>query len=240
MRHSAPTREGKTMRNARPLGDAAYEAVKLMIITLQLEPGAYLNEAQLAETIGMGRTPVRDAVKRLMHEGLLEILPRKGLIIKPIDIREIRDAIEVRLLNEPLCARLASEHATQRDIEAMRAIAEQSRQAVTAGENEMQMLLDRDFHCAMSEASGNKVLAGILGNLHDRALRFWFISLNNPTHAGEVCDQHEEILTALEARDPDRAEQAMHDHIVAFRDNVMDSLISGAGYGIAREGRGSA
>jgi len=81
--------------------------------------------------------------------------------------------------------------------------------------------LDRSFHVAISSAAGNPVQGEVLRGLHERSLRFWFISLRAPDHHHRVCDQHDAIVTALAERDPEMAEGAMREHIKAFRDNIV-------------------
>ena len=92
---------------------------------------------------------------------------------------------------------------------------------MAARSSEQMMLLDREFHGALARASRNAVLRELLSRLHDRSLRFWFISLNTPGHHASVQSQHEEILAAIRDRDPAGAEAAMRAHIEAFRANIM-------------------
>lgn len=204
----------------QPLADIAYEAIKQKIITLKYEPGTYLNEASISEQFGIGRTPVHHAVKRLTLEGMVEVIPRKGLIVKPISLKDVMDVIDVRRVNEPYCVRLATERATDAEIEELKDILARTEISVKARDTENQMLLDRDFHCAISQAARNQVLAEILSNLHYRSLRLWFISLNDQQHAFDVGSEHADILKHIKARDADKAEASMGAHIEAFRRNV--------------------
>lgn len=207
-------------QGSRSLADIAYEAIKLQIITLKFEPGAYLNEAAVSEIIGIGRTPVHHAIRRLALEGMLETIPRKGLFVKPVSLKEVMEIIDVRLVNEVACVRLAARRATDKDIRAMKAILKEAAGKAARGDQEKQMLLDRDFHCAISRAAGNQVMADILRNLHERSLRFWFISLNDEPHRRDVQNEHAAILAAIEAHDPDGVAEVMRAHIEAFRKNV--------------------
>ena len=99
-------------RATASLRDAAYEAIKHRIITCAFRPGEYINELQLSALLNIGRTPVHQALDRLMVEGMVEVIPRKGVIVKPVSLNEVLQIIEVRLINEPLGARLAAEHAS--------------------------------------------------------------------------------------------------------------------------------
>src|SRR5580692_229521 len=98
------------------LRDAAYEAIKHRIITCAFRPGEYINELQLSALLNIGRTPVHQALDRLMIEGMVEVIPRKGVIVKPVSLNEVLQIIEVRLINEPFGARLAAEHANDTDL----------------------------------------------------------------------------------------------------------------------------
>ena len=224
MAGKANKRERKTSQGNRSLADIAYEAIKQQIITLKFEPGGYLNEAAISELIGIGRTPVHHAIQRLTLDGMLETIPRKGLIVKPVSLKEVMEIIEIRLINEIFCVRLAARRASDQDIEAMRSILEEAVSEKSMGDLERQMLIDRDFHCAISRASGNHVLADILLNLHERSLRFWFISLTDDHHRKAVRREHEQILQAISKHDPDAAADAMHSHIEAFRKNVSQFI----------------
>src|SRR6185437_384077 len=104
---------------SQSLRDSAYEAIKQRIITCAFKPGEYINELQLSSLLKIGRTPVHQALDRLMLEGMVEVIPRKGVIVKPISLNEVLQIIEVRLINECYCARLAAERANDADIAEM-------------------------------------------------------------------------------------------------------------------------
>ena len=206
------------------LSEQAYAAIKQRIITLRFGPGTYLNVAAIAELLGIGRTPVHQAVRRLAHEGMIEIMPRKGMIVKPVSLHDVMAIAEVRLVNEPYCVRLAAENAKRQDITALERILRRAGRAAEAGDTEAMMLADRDFHCAISGIAGNQILADILRNLHERSLRFWFISLHQSSHQQEVDREHASILRAIKDHDADAAEQAMRRHIESFRNTIGRSV----------------
>jgi len=221
-RRQIPDRAATAAAASSSLRDTAYEAIKHSIITCALKPGEYVNEAQLCVTFGIGRTPVHQALDRLMHDGLVQVIPRRGVIVKPVSLDEVMQIIDVRLLNETYCARLAAERADQAHIEEMADILARAR---TAGRNVKQLMeLDREFHATLARAAANDVLSELLGRLHERALRFWFISLNAPEHHVKVQDEHEAILAAVKKRNGAAAEAAMRRHIESFRRNVARYL----------------
>ena len=206
------------------LRDLAYEAIKHRIITCAFKPGEYVNEASVSTLLGIGRTPVHQALERLMLEGMVEVIPRKGVIVKPVSLHEVVQIIEVRLLNETYCVRLAAERADDSEVAALADILARAQEWKAVRNVEQMMLLDREFHLVLARAAKNAILGDILRKLHERSLRFWFISLNAPGHHESVQDQHQAILAAVRRRDPDAAEAAMRHHIESFRQNVARCL----------------
>lgn len=215
--------------NANPatvasLRDTAYDAIKHRIITCAFRPGEYINELQLSSVLKIGRTPVHQALDRLMIEGMVEVIPRKGVIVRPVSLNEVLQIIEVRLINECYCARLAAERANNSDIADLADVLRRTKHWTSMRNVENMMLLDREFHLLVARAGKNEVLADLLRGLHERSLRFWFISLNAPAQYESVHDQHDAIFAAIQQRDPDKSEAAMRAHIESFRANVSQFL----------------
>jgi GntR family transcriptional regulator, rspAB operon transcriptional repressor len=217
-------REPTASRATASLRDAAYEAIKHRIITCAFRPGEYINELQLSALLNIGRTPVHQALDRLMVEGMVEVIPRKGVIVKPVSLNEVLQIIEVRLINEPLGARLAADHASDSDLTEMADVLKRAKHWASLRNVENLMLLDREFHLLIARAAKNDVLTELLRSLHERSLRFWFISLNAPTQYQLVQDEHATILEAIRQRDAGKADAAMRRHIESFRKNVSQFL----------------
>jgi DNA-binding GntR family transcriptional regulator len=209
---------------ASSLRDAAYQAIKLRIITCAYRPGEYLNEAQVSAAIGIGRTPVHQAIERLMLEGMVEVIPRKGVIVRPVSLHEVLELVDVRMVNESYGVRLAARHADEAELAALDAILARADAAVALRDVERLMLLDRDFHFGLARAARNDVLSAILERLHERSLRFWFISLDPPEHHRSVQAEHADLLAAIRAHDEPAAEEAVRAHIESFRRNVSRYL----------------
>lgn len=210
--------------DAGSLKHTAYETIKHEIITCALAPGEYVNEAGLCSRLKLGRTPVHQALQRLMLEGLVEIMPRKGAIVKPVSLDQVMQIIEIRLLNEAYCARLAAERADDATIAELDEILTRARHHTRVHNIEQMMLCDRDFHNVLARVANNAVLSDVLRRLHDRSLRLWFISLKAADHHENVQEQHEAILEAIRHHDPVRAESAMRAHIESFRDNMTRNV----------------
>jgi DNA-binding GntR family transcriptional regulator len=219
-----PTNKFKA-RRANPrvsLVEKAYAGIKHNIVTTAYAPGAYLNEVQISEEMGIGRTPVHHALHRLAQESLVEIVPRKGVIVRPISLDEIAHIIEVRLVNEPHCAAQAASRVTQSTLEESKAcLAQAAAELEGDGDVEKLMALDCQFHNWISRAAGNFVMEGILSQLQDRSARFWFLSLSDADHSHRVQEQHTEILQAIAARDPKAAADAARRHIESFRNTIL-------------------
>lgn len=209
---------------ASSLRDAAYDAIKHRIITCAFRPGEYINELQLSTLLKIGRTPVHQALDRLMVEGMVEVIPRKGVIVKPVSLNEVLQIIEVRLINEPFGARIAAEQANDADLNELADVIARARHWASVRNVENLMLLDREFHFLIARATKNDVMSELLRNLHERSLRFWFLSLNAPKQYETVQDEHAAILGAIRKRDPDKAEAAMRRHIESFRTSVTQFL----------------
>ncbi len=211
-------------KSGKPLHEQAYEKIKHLIITLQFQPGTYLNEAYVSDLIKTGRTPVHQALNRLMLEGMVEVIPRKGFIVKAVSLNEVMEIIDVRLINEVECVRLAAARASEKDIENLSRTFEKSTEASKNGDIEQQMLLDREFHDHLSKAAKNVVLGDLLRNLHERSLRFWFISLTDANHHSSVQKEHQTILEAIKDHDEEAATGAIRNHIESFRKNIMAQI----------------
>ncbi|OWU68337.1 GntR family transcriptional regulator [Marinibacterium profundimaris] len=204
------------------LAQEAYEVLKRRIITTEYAPGVALKEAQISADLGFGRNPVHHALHRLSREALVEIRPRKGVIVRPVSLDEIAQIIEARLLTEPHCAARAASLVSQAGLqEPTRILAEAEREV--DGERRIEKLIhyDNAFHSWILKTAGNQVLEEVLGQLQDRSARSWFLSLSDDGHAQRVQEQHKQILRAIGARDSDGAADAARLHIESFRDTIL-------------------
>lgn len=201
--------------------EQAYALLHDRLTTLAYKPGEYLNTANLMEDLSLGRTPINHALHRLNNEGLVQIIPRKGVVVSPLSIDDALHMIEVRLANEVLCARLAAQQITSQEIEQLRSVAFAFNQAVANRKVPEMMQLDRIFHEVIANASRNPVLVDVLRVLHGKSQRFWAISLSTHGHVPEVQDEHEQILRALAAGNADEAERCVKAHVLSFKDALL-------------------
>lgn len=199
----------------------AYSRLKDALTTLAYRPGDYLNVVSLMDELALGRTPINHALHRLSNEGLVQIIPRKGVMVAPLSIDEALDLIDVRMANEILCARLTAVRITKAELQLLRSLAREI-DAAAEGRNMAQVMnADRLFHEQIAQAAGNQILVEILNVLHARSQRFWAISLSAEGHLDEVKAEHRAIVDALAKADPDAAAAAVEAHVLSFRRSLL-------------------
>ncbi|OPJ92251.1 GntR family transcriptional regulator [Serratia marcescens] len=203
------------------LNELAYRRFKQALVTLSYKPGEYLNTAQVMNDLDMGRTPINQAIHRLANEGLLQVIPRKGVMVSPLSMDDALELIEVRLANEMLCMRLASQKITEGQIATLTELNRQIEAASQERDRVRMMTLDHEFHQELAQIAGNNMLADILSVLHARAQRFWASTLSREGHMREVIDEHRAIIAALAAQDSTAAAEAAQAHILSFRTALL-------------------
>lgn len=203
------------------LNELAYRRFKQALVTLSYKPGEYLNTAQVMNDLDMGRTPINQAIHRLANEGLLQVIPRKGVMVSPLSMDDALELIEVRLANEMLCMQLASQRITERQIATLTELNRQIEAASQERDRVRMMTLDHEFHQELAQIAGNNMLADILSVLHARAQRFWASTLSREGHMREVIDEHRAIIAALAAQDSAAAAEAAQAHILSFRSALL-------------------
>ncbi|WP_455819920.1 GntR family transcriptional regulator [Pseudomonas cerasi] len=207
------------------LNELAYLRFRQALITLQYKPGDYLNMAQVMADLEVGRTPVNQAVHRLAAEGLLQILPRKGVMVAPLSLDDAFELIEVRLVNELLCIRLAAARITTGQIGQLREVNARLAEASQQRDPLAMMQCDNQFHHLLADIAANRRLIDILSIIHAQAQRFWATTLSDAGHMEEVIVEHNAIITALEEGNLIAAEQATQHHILSFK----NALLMGSG-----------
>src|SRR2546421_7208368 len=193
------------------LADKAYHEIRGLIVTLELAPGAVIDERELIERLEIGRTPVREALRRLSHERLVEVYPRRGMFVSGVDVRELARLSEVRAVLEPEAARLAAERATDADRTELGALLEE---LDTDGSELMD--LDERIHRAVYRAAHNDLLAATLEQYYVLALRIWMIALDRAHELEEAVEAHRALLEAIQDGDGERAAETMRAHVENF------------------------
>lgn len=198
------------------LADDAYRLLKWKILSMELGPGSFLNEQELAATTGFGRTPIHQALHRLKYDGLVDIRPRKGVLVRTWSPTDIRHLVEARKPLEEAVVRLAADRATDAEIEATRALLATGHGLIAASDRDGLLRLDQEFHRALARMSRNPVLAEVVESLHQRSTLLWFIPIADRTEYQAVQAQHEAILMAVAEHRPDDAVVAMRAHLEGF------------------------
>lgn len=208
------------------LSDKAYRLLKHKIATLELPPSSVINEQELMEELDIGRTPIREALRRLEVENLVTIVPRRGTFVSGLSITDLQALAEVRQELEGLAARLAAGRASDEQLEQMEVLFEGFDRVVSQGGNEALMDRDKRFHYLVYEAADNKFLEDMLDQLYTLSLRLWYISLDKLSSQAmkEAIEEHLEIIEALREGDSDKAESAMQAHVVGFQKQMREVL----------------
>ena len=207
-----------------------YEQILLDIILCELPPGGRLDESELTRRYDAGLAGVRDALGRLALEGLVVRKARAGTMVAPLDLLEVRQAVDARRLIEPHCAALAALNATADDIARLRAAFGGGEAAVRARDAVALVGMDQRFHEAIARASRNVTLARILIPLQHKAARFWVYSMGPDTEARRLAEiaQHLEVVDCIAARDPESARAAVLRTLGEFSDD-MQRAVTGPG-----------
>jgi DNA-binding GntR family transcriptional regulator len=203
------------------LADRAYHEIRGLIVSLELAPGAVIDERDLIGRLGIGRTPVREALRRLAHERLVEVYPRRGMFVTGVDVRQLARLSEVRAVLEPEAARLAAERATEDDRARLDALLAE----LDAGGSEL-MQLDERIHRAVYRAAHNDLLESTLEQYYALALRIWMLALERTQDLEEAVEAHRELLEAIRDRDGERAAQTMRDHVENFEQAMHRVLLT--------------
>ncbi|WP_329382629.1 GntR family transcriptional regulator [Streptomyces sp. NBC_01351] len=204
--------------------ERVYRHVKQGVLDRRYEGGTLLTEGELAEAVGVSRTPVREALLRLETEGLLKLYPKKGVLVLPVSAQEINDVLETRLLVEEFTVRRAVP-APPGLLDRLAELVEEQRRHAAEGDLPAMMAADRAFHAEIVRATGNQILGRLYDQLRDRQLRMGVALLHaHPDRLERTLAEHTEILDALRAGDADTAAAAVRGHI-----GRVDALVRGTG-----------
>ncbi|MQY35900.1 HTH-type transcriptional repressor RspR [Streptomyces sp. RB17] len=199
-----------------PAADRVYAHVKQGVLDRRYEGGTLLTEGELAEAVGVSRTPVREALLRLEVEGLIRLYPKKGAMVLPVSAQEIADVVETRQLVEEHAARKAVP-APPGLLDRLTELLEQQKAQAAAGDLAAAAVTDRNFHAEIVRSGGNAILSRLYDQLRDRQLRMGVAVMHShPDRIAKTLAEHEEILDALRAGDAQAAVGVVHRHVTWF------------------------
>jgi DNA-binding GntR family transcriptional regulator len=202
----------------------AYDLIKRKIITTEMPPGAVIQEAALMADLGLGRTPIREALKLLEAERLVTVSPRRGIFVTPINISDLAKLQEIRSVLDLLSVRLAALRVTPADLAQMQAWVEETRAALPSGDMRALMQLEHRFHELLAAATRNDLLAAESERLYSLSVRIWYYYIEQLCPDDLALEALVEVVEGLERSALGQAEEAMSRHIAHFGDSIRRRL----------------
>ncbi|MCR5789689.1 MAG: GntR family transcriptional regulator [Lachnospiraceae bacterium] len=196
-----------------PLRDIVSNTLREGILTGELKPGERLMEIHLAKKLDVSRTPIREAIRMLELEGLVTMVPRKGAEVARISEDDIRDVLEVRKVLDSLAAKLACERITEEEKDALKAAEKEFEDSILTKDARVIAKADVKFHDQILEASKNKRLIQMVGNLADRIYRYRFEYIKDDSSHEQLVREHQAIMRAIFAGDAEQAQEMISAHI---------------------------
>ena len=191
------------------LTERAYRQLEEMIVTLQLPPGSAVSETTLSQRLGIGRTPIREALQRLARERLVTILPRRGIIVSEINVKSQLRLLEVRREVERLVAKSAARRATPAERAGFLELARRFEKSARSNDDVAFMRVDREFNELSVAAARNEFAAGAMSLMHALSRRFWYIHYKQAADMPLVAKLHADIARGIAAGDEAAAGKAM-------------------------------
>lgn len=207
------------------LREQAYHLIRKKIISLELPPGGTIDEGELQADLGLGRTPIREALLQLAHERLVAIVPRRGMFVTEIGLTDLRKLFEARVVIELLAVELAAQRGTAEHWRRMEEALSGLPEPGTPGENDIMIEIDERCHRLIYEASGNPFLVNALTPLYAQSLRLWYLLLSEIGSMRSAIHEHVLMLEAFKAGDAGRAVELMRRHIDAFQAEIQQAML---------------
>jgi DNA-binding GntR family transcriptional regulator len=209
-----------------PSNERVYRELKEAIISGQIPARSRLVELSLAAEYGVSRTPVREALKRLIAEELVAFDPPRGIVVKGIDQQEVEEVYTIREVLDGLAARLAAQRVTDVDLARLRSLMEVMERAAEHQEAQLMVQANIRFHQALIQAAGNERLASIQQSLIDSVRRFSAEAFRSYERDFEVLEEHRAIVDALARRDAEGAERMAREHMTKARTFLAHTTIA--------------
>ena len=209
------------------LTDRAYEAIEEQIVTLVRAPGEVLSENALASSLGIGRTPVREALQRLAREGLVLVLPRRGIMVSEIDVRQQLELLRVRRVVERLMAELCARRSTSTERDSFARIEQGMRKAGERDDDKRFMRLDQELNIMLSTCCRNEFVQRAMGLMNGLSRRFWYMHYRETLDLGLCAGLHAELAAAIADGNVEQAvksSDALLDYIESFTRRSVDAV----------------
>lgn len=218
------TRERRAGDGVATAADDAYAAIKAMIVTLQLRPGTTIVENELMQLLGLGRTPIREALGYLARDGMLHIYPRRAIVVAKLGVPEIQQIFEMRLVLEPAAACLAAERVSKDELADLSALTDQLRESRDRINSDQFLELDQRFHQRVAAISRNTYLRECSSHLLTLNLWLWHSYFAAHGTRGTDLFTHESIVDAIAAQNGPTAAATMREHITRSKEHLLTGL----------------
>lgn len=205
------------LNKPKPIRDQVYDYLRQAVLNGHLQPGERVVETEIAEHFGISRMPVREALRKLEIEGLIETIPRKGNVVRKIEPDTVEEIFAIRQLLEPFVAKMAMERITAEEIESLKRSIERAEKAYQNGSREELLEQFREFNDTLSSASKMPLLVSILDNLKDHLIRFRTVTLSQEKRVAVAIEEHREILNAIIQKDEEGMQQLIKEHLEGAR-----------------------
>jgi len=212
------------LNDYKPLREVIFNSLREAIIIGELRPGERLMEVQLAEKMGVSRTPVREAIRKLELEGLVDMIPRKGAHVAELSVKDIMDVLEVRASLDGLATALAAERITDDELKELKFINGQFSSYIEKENLNGSIKKDAEFHDIIYRASRNDKLQVILNNLREQVQRFRVIYLKDYSSSKNLIKEHNDIFDAVSARTIESARSFAKTHILNQEATILSSI----------------
>lgn len=206
------------------LTDRAYKEIKNWIIHYKLKPGVQLRIDEFSAALGMSQTPIREALSKLEHEHLVDRHPQKGYVVRPLNLKDVSDIYDLRMALEVVAAEEAATRMKDTDRMRLSHLLEEVGILIKKAEKARVLALEQEFHMRIMEATGNWLLAEILGSLFDRIWMIQNVNILTSDHLIDAHKQHMEIYKALEKADPSKSAALMKKHLKFTKKFVLSRL----------------
>ena len=201
------------LSNHKPLREVVYEDLKQLILTGKIAPGTRMMEVELAEHMGVSRTPVREALRKLEKENLVVIEPRKGAYVTDVSVKDMLDILEVREELEGFAASLAASRTDENHLSELLTITARYSEAVKANDTEKMIFYDEMFHKYVVTCSGNKTLIQLSETVQELALRFRYLYYDDFTRYENMPFEHKQMIEAIKSGDSEAAKKVARAHV---------------------------
>ena len=212
--------------NYKPLRDVVFENLRTAILEGDLKAGQRLMEVQLAEQLGVSRTPIREAIRKLELEGLVVMLPRKGAYVANMSFKDLIDVLEIRSSLEGLAASLAAERLREEDISDLERVAKEFEKSVREADIDNVLKKNVEFHEKIFLMANNKKLYQLITSLWEQVHRFRVTYVSNYDASLSLVDEHNRILEAIKSGDCELAKKYATEHIEIAEQFFMENTIN--------------